>query len=78
MHPNLDVGSVKYPLDGLQLRDVVEEDELRHHTMLVDPNGCIVGILTGGSGSEDENDVSYATPYYWLEESVKRAFPDSY
>ena len=148
MHPDVELASLEYPLDGLlQIQDVVEEDELRHPTMLdttgvesvfvvkngsatgltvgratafesfvreydrntirstsvmmaiypyshndgafsapgipglsslTDSTGRVVGILTGGAGRGGENDVSYATPYYWLEERVKRAFPDSY
>lgn len=46
-------------------------------SVIADPNGRIVGILTGGAGKEDVYDVSYAMPYYWVEERIKMAFPDS-
>ncbi|KZT23556.1 hypothetical protein NEOLEDRAFT_1163692 [Neolentinus lepideus HHB14362 ss-1] len=106
----------------LQLQGVVEEDELRHPTMLdadgepclivvmngnitgetigratsiesfdgafsapgdfgsviADANNRIVAILIGGAGKRDFTDVTYATPYYWVEEQIKKAFPDSY
>ncbi|KAH7912956.1 hypothetical protein BJ138DRAFT_1124793 [Hygrophoropsis aurantiaca] len=38
----------------------------------------IVGILTSGTGQTDSTDVTYASPYYWLEERIKTAFSDSY
>ena len=47
-------------------------------SVVADRDGRIVGILTGGAGNEGNYDVSYATPYYWLEERIKAAFPDSY
>lgn len=48
-------------------------------SIIADPNGCIVGILTGGTGGQtDTYDVTYATPYYWVHERIKEAFPNSY
>jgi len=32
-------------------------------------------LLTGGCGSTDKTDITYGTPYWWLEERVKKAFP---
>jgi hypothetical protein len=26
----------------------------------------------------DSTDVTYVTPYFWIEEQIKKAFPDSY
>lgn len=43
-----------------------------------DANSRIVGMLTGGSGLTDATDVSYVSPYYFLDECIKKAFPDSY
>jgi hypothetical protein len=40
--------------------------------------GRIVGLLTGGSGTTDSTDVTYVTPYFWVEEQIKMVFPDSY
>ena len=34
---------------------------------IVDGQGRIVGLLTGGIGSDDSIDVTYLTPYYWIE-----------
>ena len=41
-------------------------------------DGRIVGILTGGAGPTDATDVSYLTPYWWLEKRVKAKYPGCY
>jgi hypothetical protein len=38
-------------------------------------DGRIVGILTGGAGLTDENDISYFTPYWWIEQQIKAKYP---
>ncbi|KAI5999616.1 hypothetical protein EDD15DRAFT_2237830, partial [Pisolithus albus] len=45
--------------------------------IVLDRNGGIVGMLTGGAGVTDNTDVSYLTPYWWLEQEIKRYFPDA-
>ncbi|KAM6489864.1 hypothetical protein JOM56_013416, partial [Amanita muscaria] len=41
-------------------------------SIIADPMGRIVGLLTGGSGQTDSTDVTYATPFYWLlDERIK-------
>ena len=47
-------------------------------SIVVDGQGYIVGMLTGGTGATESADVSYLTPYFWLEERIKQAFPESY
>lgn len=47
-------------------------------SIVVDGLGRVVGLLTGGSGTTDSTDVTYVTPYFWVEEQIKTAFPDSY
>lgn len=47
-------------------------------SVIADAKSRIVGILTGGTGKADCTDVTYASPYYWIEERIKKAFPDSY
>jgi hypothetical protein len=43
-----------------------------------DANSRIVGMLTGGTGLTDSTDVTYVSPYYFLNEQIKKAFPNSY
>ncbi|PWW80501.1 hypothetical protein C7212DRAFT_361520 [Tuber magnatum] len=44
-------------------------------SIILDRSGRIVALLTSGCGSTDEVDITYGTPYWWLEEQVKKAFP---
>ena len=45
-------------------------------SIILDRAGRIVALLTGGSGTTDETDITYGTPYWWLEEQIKKTFPD--
>jgi hypothetical protein len=47
-------------------------------SIVVDGLGRIVGMITGGSGSTERTDVTYVTPYFWIEEQIKKAFPNSH
>lgn len=47
-------------------------------SVIADANSRIVGILTGGAGNTDSTDITYASPYYWVENRIKKSFPDSY
>ena len=47
-------------------------------SVVLDRIGRIVGIITGGAGPTDKTDVSYLTPYWWIEEQIKSKFPDSF
>jgi hypothetical protein len=38
-------------------------------------DGRIVGILTGGAGPIDETDITYLTPYWWVEKQIKAKYP---
>ncbi|KZT23693.1 hypothetical protein NEOLEDRAFT_1157202 [Neolentinus lepideus HHB14362 ss-1] len=44
-------------------------------SVVLDRGGRIVGILTGGSGTTDKTNITYLTPYWWVEEQVKAKFP---
>ncbi|KAH8992420.1 hypothetical protein EDB92DRAFT_1945213 [Lactarius akahatsu] len=47
--------------------------------IIVDGEGRIGGLLTGGSGGTESTDVTYATPFYWLlEERIKTRFPNAH
>ena len=39
-------------------------------------DGRILGMLTGGAGTAESTDVSYLTPYWYIEEEIKKVFPD--
>jgi len=41
-------------------------------------DGRIVGMLTGGAGPTDETDITYLTPYWWLEKKIKAKFPNCF
>ncbi|KAF5357685.1 hypothetical protein D9758_007489 [Tetrapyrgos nigripes] len=49
-------------------------------SIVVDGEGRIVGLLTAGASrtSTESTDVSYLTPYWWIEEQIKKEFPESY
>ncbi|KAK6359597.1 hypothetical protein TWF696_000747 [Orbilia brochopaga] len=47
-------------------------------SIVADGLGRIVGMLTGSVGIRDIADVSYVTPYFWLEEQIKSVLPDSF
>jgi len=47
-------------------------------SVIGDANNRIVGMITGGSGKNDFMDVTYASPYCFLDERIKMAFPNSY
>ncbi|KAG0633889.1 hypothetical protein HOY80DRAFT_1102268 [Tuber brumale] len=38
-------------------------------------DGRIVGILTGGAFPTDETDITYVTPYWWVEQQIKAKYP---
>ena len=42
-------------------------------SMIVDGRGRIVGLLIGGVGATGDFDVTYLTPYFWIEEHIKNA-----
>ncbi|KAI9775822.1 MAG: hypothetical protein M1839_000873 [Geoglossum umbratile] len=41
-------------------------------------DGRIVGILTGGGGLTDESDITYLTPYWWVEQQIKAKYPSCF
>ncbi len=47
-------------------------------SVVVDRLGRAVGLLTGGAGKADHLDVTYLTPYYWIEKEIKKVFPNSF
>jgi hypothetical protein len=47
-------------------------------SVIGDANNRIVGMLTGGAGQTDSTDVTYVSPYFFLDEQIKKAFPNSH
>ncbi|KAG7096091.1 hypothetical protein E1B28_006767 [Marasmius oreades] len=47
-------------------------------SVVADANNRIVGMLIGGTGKDDATDVTYVTPYYLLDERIKKVFPNSH
>ena len=41
-------------------------------------DGRILGILTGGAGPPNRTDITYVTPYWWLEEQIKAKYPSAF
>ncbi|KAF8595172.1 hypothetical protein BDV93DRAFT_534959 [Ceratobasidium sp. AG-I] len=46
--------------------------------IILDRAGRIVALLTGGGGTNHRSDITYGTPYWWLEEQIKKVFPGCY
>jgi hypothetical protein len=47
-------------------------------SVIGDTNSRIVSMLTGSAGQTDSTDITYVLPYYFLDECIKKAFPNSY
>ncbi|KIO23493.1 hypothetical protein M407DRAFT_27021 [Tulasnella calospora MUT 4182] len=47
-------------------------------SIVVNWEGRIIGQLNGGAGTTDSTDVTYLTPFHWLLEQIKKAFPDAF
>jgi hypothetical protein len=46
--------------------------------IVLERGGAIVGMLTGGSGAIEDTDITYLTPYWWLDEQIKKVLPGCY
>lgn len=44
-------------------------------SIVLDRIGRIVGILTGGAGPSGATDITYLTPYWWIEQQIRDKFP---
>jgi hypothetical protein len=45
-------------------------------SIAVNSKGRVVGLLVCGAGATEETDVTYLTPYWWIEEQMKKAYPN--
>jgi len=43
---------------------------------VVDSKGRAIGLLVAGAGATEETDVTYLTPFWWIEEQMKKVFPN--
>ena len=72
----------RYPLRLPSTRTSHEDDAFStpgdSGSIVADGEGRIDGILTGGAGRTDSTDVSYLSPYYWVERHITAAFPNAH
>ncbi|KDQ53029.1 hypothetical protein JAAARDRAFT_61589 [Jaapia argillacea MUCL 33604] len=47
-------------------------------SIVLDRKGRILGMLNGGAGSSDKIDITYLTPYSYIEKDIKKYFPESF
>ena len=40
--------------------------------------GKILGMLTGGAGTTLETDVTWLTPFWWLQEQIRKQYPSAF
>jgi hypothetical protein len=46
--------------------------------IMLERDGGIVGMVTGGGGATEKTDITYLTPYWWLHEQIKKVLPSCY
>jgi hypothetical protein len=46
-------------------------------SIVLDRNGRILGMLHGCAGSTDRTDITYLTPYWYIEAEIRRHFPNA-
>lgn len=44
-------------------------------SIIIDPLGKFVALLTGGTGPTDSSDITFGSPMYWLWVIIKAQFP---
>nr|ODN77288.1 hypothetical protein L203_06370 [Cryptococcus depauperatus CBS 7841] len=47
-------------------------------SIVLDRNGRILGMITAGAGVTDSTDITYVTPYWHIEQEIKKHFPESF
>ena len=47
-------------------------------SIVVTREGEILGMVTGGVGPTDDTDVTWLTPYWWLQDQIEKQYPDAY
>jgi hypothetical protein len=46
--------------------------------IIVDSQGRVAALLTGGSGQTKSTDMTYGTPFEWILECIKAKFPNAH
>lgn len=67
------IGIAVYPYSD---KDGAFSDAGDSGSIVVDSKGRIVGLLVGGAGATGGTDVTYLTPYWWIEEQMKIVYPN--
>ena len=44
--------------------------------IVVDLEGKIAGMLVAGAGTTEDTDITYLTPYWWIEKQIKEVYPN--
>ena len=47
-------------------------------SIILTREGKILGMLTGGAGPTLETDVTWLTPFWWLQEQIKKQYPSAF
>ena len=45
-------------------------------SIVADSKDRVVGLLVAGAGATEGTDVTYLTPYWWIEEQIKIEYPN--
>ncbi|KIY44819.1 hypothetical protein FISHEDRAFT_77229 [Fistulina hepatica ATCC 64428] len=69
-HTSIEIAVLPYDKTRGKFSDVGDSGSI-----VLARDGRIVGILTGGAGPTDETDVTYLTPYWWVEQQIKTKYP---
>ncbi len=47
-------------------------------SIVLDRKGCILGMVDGGAGLIGKTDITYSTPYWYIDTDIKKYFPNSF
>lgn len=72
-HTSIEIAVCRYDKEHSKFSDAGDSGSI-----VLARDGRIVGLLTGGAGPGDEIDITYLTPYWWVERQVKEKFPDCF
>ncbi|KAI0769170.1 hypothetical protein BC629DRAFT_1642855 [Irpex lacteus] len=75
---NIHRTSIEFAVLGYGNKQPKFSDAGRSGSIVLARDGRIVGLLTGGSGPSHKTDITYITPYWWLEKRIKAKFPDCF